>query len=126
MQHGELLTNFLAFLKILGADTPISTSLICVIDFVGEIEQCNGRWYRGLNKDQYCREYNVLVCFQLDIASHRLVNNSINIQSLLFIQSIPEINYNHIEVSIVMRIYHGNEVAVCLFWIFVTYITTET
>ena len=41
------------------------------------------------------------------------MNNSINIQSLLFIQSIPEINCNHIEVSIVMRIYHGNEVAVC-------------
>ena len=34
-------------------------------------------------------------------------------QSLLFIQVIPEINYNHIEVSIVMRIYHANEVAVC-------------
>ena len=34
-------------------------------------------------------------------------------QSLLFIQVIPEINYNHIEVSIVMRIHHGNEVAVC-------------
>ena len=42
------------------------------------------------------------------------MNNSLfNIQSLLFIQIIPEINYNHIEVSIVMRIYHGNEVAVC-------------
>ena len=37
----------------------------------------------------------------------------INIQLLLLLQIIPEINYNHIEVSMVMRIYHGNEVIVC-------------
>ena len=65
-------------------------------------------------KDQYCREYNVLVCFQLNICfSLAFEQLTINIQSLLLIKIIPEINYNHINVNIVMRIYQGNEVAVC-------------
>ena len=54
------------------------------------------------------------MCFQLNICfSQTCEQLTINIQSLLFIQVTPEINYNHIEVSIVMRISHGNEVAVC-------------
>ena len=52
--------------------------------------------------------FSTYICFSL--ACEQL---TINIQSLLFIQVIPEIHYNHVEVIIVLKIYHGNEVAVC-------------
>ena len=62
--------------KIVNSLPRIATSTANTLTAIAfSFRSCNGRWYRGLNKDQYCREYNVLVCFQLDIASHRLVNN---------------------------------------------------
>ena len=43
---------------------------------------------------------------------NRVVWPGPNIQSLLFMQIISEINHNHIEVSMVMRMNHSNEVVV--------------
>ena len=51
-------------------------------------------------------------CWGKNRVKNRVVWPGPNIQSLLFMQIISEINHNHIEVSMVMRMNHSNEVVV--------------